>query len=114
MATVITEECINCGACEERCPNTAIYSGGVKYELDGRLHDALSDDLYYIVPEKCTECVGHFDAEQCAAICPADCCIPDPKYPETEEQLFDRAKLLNPGRDFKPLTAMTSRFRKGR
>ena len=35
MSTMITEECINCGACEPECPNTAIYAGGVQYELDG-------------------------------------------------------------------------------
>jgi ferredoxin len=24
---IITDECINCGACEPECPNTAIYEG---------------------------------------------------------------------------------------
>ena len=33
MAIMITEECINCGACEPECPNTAIYEGGVDWEL---------------------------------------------------------------------------------
>ena len=70
MSTMITEECINCGACEPECPNTAIYAGGVQYEYNGKMFDALSNDFYYIVPEKCTECVGHFDQEQCAAVCP--------------------------------------------
>ena len=92
MATMITEECINCGACEPECPNTAIYAGGVQYELNGATIDALSNDFYYIVPEKCTECVGHFEKEQCAAVCPVDCCVPDPNHPETEEVLFERAK----------------------
>ncbi|MEK9559951.1 MAG: 4Fe-4S binding protein, partial [Flavobacteriaceae bacterium] len=27
MAIIITDECINCGACEPECPNTAIYEG---------------------------------------------------------------------------------------
>ena len=27
MATMITEECINCGACEPECPNEAITEG---------------------------------------------------------------------------------------
>ena len=27
MAIKITDECINCGACEVECPNTAIYEG---------------------------------------------------------------------------------------
>ena len=31
MAIIITEECINCGACEPECPNNAIYEGGVKW-----------------------------------------------------------------------------------
>ena len=25
MAIIITDECINCGACEPECPNNAIY-----------------------------------------------------------------------------------------
>ena len=91
MATVITEECINCGACEPECPNTAIYEGGAPWELDGKTGAAIQQDIYYIVPDKCTECVGFFDQEQCAAVCPVDCCIPDPKIPETEE-VSDRAR----------------------
>jgi len=85
MATVITEECINCGACEPECPNTAIYQSGVEYESGGAAHAALSSDFFYIVPEKCTECVGFFDHEACAAVCPVDCCVPDPERVESEE-----------------------------
>jgi ferredoxin len=29
MAIIITDECINCGACEPECPNTAIYEGAM-------------------------------------------------------------------------------------
>lgn len=112
MATFITEECINCGACEPECPNTAIYAGGVQWEFEGATHDAISNDFYYIVPEKCTECVGHFEKEQCAAVCPVDCCVPDPNHPETEDVLFVRAKKLHPDRTFTDLSAATSRFRK--
>lgn len=110
MATVITEECINCGACEPECPNTAIYQGGVEWELDGATHPAIADSIFYIVPDKCTECVGFYDHEACAAVCPVDCCIPDPKIPETEEQLLVRAKKLHPEQDFGP--DFPSRFRK--
>jgi len=110
MATVITSECINCGACEPECPNTAIYQGGVEWELNGTTHPPISNDIFYIVPEKCTECVGFFDHEACAAVCPVDCCVPDPKIPETEAVLLERAKQLHPettfGADF------PSRFRK--
>jgi ferredoxin len=96
MATVITEECINCGACLPRCPNNAIYEGGVPWELDGETHPPLAEDIYFIVPDKCTECVGFFDHEECAASCPVDCCVADPKIPETEETLIERARVLHP------------------
>ena len=112
MATMITEECINCGACDPECPNTAIYAGGVNWELNGASNPALSAEFYYIVPEKCTECVGHFEQEQCAAVCPVDCCVPDPNKVETEEELFARAKQLHPAKEFTDLSAATSHFRK--
>src|SRR3970282_716639 len=98
MSTLITEECINCGACEPECPNTAIYEGGVEGETEGQKHGALASDIYYIVPEKCTECVGFFDQEQCAAVCPVDCCVPNPDDPETEEQLLAKGRVTHPDR----------------
>jgi NAD-dependent dihydropyrimidine dehydrogenase PreA subunit len=33
MAIIITDECINCGACEPECPNNAIYEGGVEWAI---------------------------------------------------------------------------------
>lgn len=72
MAYKITEECINCGACEPECPNQAISAGDERYEIN---------------PDKCTECVGYFDESQCASVCPVNCCIPDPDHPETKEEL---------------------------
>src|SRR5439155_448891 len=97
MATMITSECINCGACEPECPNTAIYQGGVEWTApDGSMHPPLSNDIFYIVPEKCTECVGFHDHEACAAVCPVDCCVPDPNIPETHEVLLERARVLHP------------------
>ena len=114
MAIVITEECINCGACEPECPNTAIYEGGVEWTFaDGtnlsgevKLHSGevvdadtpqtpVSDDLYYIVPEKCTECMGFHEEPQCAAVCPVDCCVPDPDHEETEEVLLGRQDYMH-------------------
>ena len=114
MAIIITDECINCGACEPECPNNAIYEGGLdwsvadgttvkgQYELeDGKMVDAnarqnpIDDDLYYIVPEKCTECVGFHEEPQCAAVCPVDCCVPDPDREESEEVLLDRKAKLH-------------------
>lgn len=109
MATMITADCINCGACEPECPNTAIYQGGVEWEMDGVKHPPLAADIFYIVPEKCTECVGFHDQEACAAVCPVDVCIPNPDIPETEAQLLARAMELHPGTDFG--TDFPSRFR---
>jgi len=111
MATVITEECINCGACLPRCPNNAIYVGGEPWELDGEQHEAIAPDIYYIVPGKCTECVGFFDHEECAAACPVDCCIPDPAMPENEAALLARARKIHPELEFNEPVA--SRLRVG-
>lgn len=68
MALMITDECINCDVCEPECPNDAIYMGVEIYEID---------------PEKCTECVGHFDEPQCVQVCPVDCIPVNPERVET-------------------------------
>ena len=85
MSTMITEECINCGACEPECPNEAITEGR---------------EVYVINPVRCTECVGHFDEEQCAAVCQVDCCVPDPNIEEAESLLLQRAKTLHTDKVF--------------
>ena len=112
MAIKITDECINCGACEPECPNTAIYEGGREWnwaggtkletvELDGITLDAkalqkpVSDEFYYIVSGKCTECTGFHEEPQCAAVCPVDCCVPDPEHVETSEVLLARQRWLH-------------------
>jgi len=82
MATYITEDCINCGACKSECPNDAIAEG---------------DDVYVIDRERCTECVGFHEKEACQAVCPVECCLPDPEAPETEAVLLARAVALHPG-----------------
>ncbi len=96
MATMITSDCINCGACEPECPNNAISQG---------------DPVYVIDPLLCTECVGFHDYEACAAVCPVDVCVTDQNNIETEEVLIERARLLHPGTDFGE--NFQSRFRKG-
>jgi ferredoxin len=73
MAMVINEDCISCGACEPECPNEAITQG---------------DTIYVVDADKCTECVGAFDAPKCVEVCPVDgCIIKDPNHAETQEQL---------------------------
>ena len=34
MATMITNDCINCGACEPECPNNAISQGETIFVID--------------------------------------------------------------------------------
>ncbi|HEY8781299.1 MAG TPA: 4Fe-4S dicluster domain-containing protein [Mucilaginibacter sp.] len=114
MAIKITDECINCGACEPECPNNAIYDAGAGWRFsdgtglkglidfgDGNTLNAeetqaaLSDDIYYIVPDKCTECVGFHDEPQCAAVCPVDCCVDDEDVRETKEELLAKKEWLH-------------------
>jgi hypothetical protein len=95
MATMITSECINCGACEPECPNNAISQG---------------DPVFVIDPLLCTECVGFHDYEACAAVCPVDCCVTDPNNIESEEVLIARARDLHKDTDFGE--NFQSRFRK--
>jgi NAD-dependent dihydropyrimidine dehydrogenase PreA subunit len=35
MAIIITDECINCGACEPECPNNALIMPSMKGVLNG-------------------------------------------------------------------------------
>jgi ferredoxin len=80
MALKITAECINCDVCEPACPNEAIFDG----------------DLHYLInPNKCTECVGHFDEPQCVVVCPVACIPKDPKHKETVQQLEEKFRRLS-------------------
>ena len=97
MATWITEDCINCGACEDECPNGAISMG---------------EETFVIDPALCTECVGFSSEQMCAAACPPDVCIQDPNRIEGEEALFARARKIHPDRaETLCLDASTSHFR---
>ncbi|WP_374402116.1 YfhL family 4Fe-4S dicluster ferredoxin [Niveibacterium sp.] len=75
MALMITDECINCDVCEPECPNNAISQGAEIYEID---------------PNKCTECVGHYDEPQCQQVCPVDCIPLNPERVESKDQLMDK------------------------
>ncbi len=114
MAIKITDECINCGACEPECPNNAIYEAGSIWRFsDGtglkdsivtlsgetllaqEAREPVSDEVYYIVSDKCTECTGFHDEPQCAAVCPVDCCVDDENVRETKEELLTKKTWLH-------------------
>ena len=115
MAIKITDECINCGACEPECPNGAIYAGGDEWRFSDKTsvsgsftsksgitanaddaQPAISGDFYYIVTDKCTECAGFHDEPQCASVCPVDCCVPDEDHVESKEELSAKKATLHP------------------
>ena len=109
MAIIITDECINCGACEPECPNNAIYEGGAEWKyadgtslkgiittLDGeeisadQEQEPVNMDVYYISHDKCTECVGFHDEPQCAAVCPVDCSYLEFRFMEERKTVFKK------------------------
>jgi ferredoxin len=59
MAMKITEECVDCGACEPECPRNAIHQG---------------DPHYYIDAAACTECEDE-GGSKCVPVCPVDCIV---------------------------------------
>ncbi len=83
MALMITDDCINCDVCETECPNNAISQGA---------------EIYVINPDKCTECVGHFDEPQCVAVCPVSCIPVNPDWVESKEQLQQKYLGLMAGK----------------
>jgi len=102
MAIKITDDCINCEACEPECPNNAIYAPEEMWKMsDGTTvsndteNDAVSDDFFYIVTDKCTECIGFHEEPQCAAVCPVDCCIADDDNVESEAELMTKKDTLH-------------------
>jgi ferredoxin len=79
MSLKITDICVNCDVCEPVCPNQAI---------------ALGEVIYEIAPNRCTECVGHFDTPQCVEVCPVECIIVDAAHPESAEALMAKYRTL--------------------
>jgi ferredoxin len=79
MALLINSLCVNCDVCEPACPNQAIRAG---------------QSIYVIDPDRCTECVGHFDEPQCIAVCPVECIDHDPAHVEGEAQLLAKLSRL--------------------
>lgn len=75
MALMINSKCINCDMCDPERPNQAIYMG---------------DKIYQIDPDKCTECVGHYDQPTCVSVCPIDCIKKDPQHVESLDELAEK------------------------
>ncbi|WP_072679543.1 4Fe-4S dicluster domain-containing protein [Arcobacter sp. LA11] len=80
MSVIITEECINCDACVDECPATAIVSAD-----DSPLDDP---EYTYVKPEKCIECVD-CSVPKCFDVCPSPGAIAwDMPYIEEFDEYF--------------------------
>jgi len=80
MAVLITDTCINCDACIDECPATAIVSVENSPLEFG--------EFTYVKPEKCIECVDAA-VPKCADACPTEGCIVwDMPYTETFNDHF--------------------------
>ena len=67
---------------------------GTQVDADQR-QSPVSMDVYYITPNKCTECQGFHEEPQCAAVCPVDCCVPDELYVETVDGLVAKKDKMH-------------------
>ena len=85
MATFITDECINCGACEPECPNGAISEG---------------DETFVIDPNLCTECVGFHGDEACQTVCPVECCIPTRRFVKMNSNFWTVQRIFMQTKNF--------------
>ena len=79
MALLITDDCINCDVCEPESPNDT---------------NSMGHEYYQINPNKCTECVGHFEEPQCQLLCPVACIPLDPAWRESREELLIKYERL--------------------
>lgn len=66
MSVLITDICINCGSCIDECPTEAILD---QYD------NPTDQEIYYVIEDKCVECVSHHDKPACAMACPTEGCI---------------------------------------
>lgn len=80
MSVLINDTCINCDACIDECPATAIVSADES--------PLVNAEFTYVKPEKCIECVDAA-VPKCADVCPTDGCIVwDMPYTETFNDYF--------------------------
>ena len=66
MSVKIKDICINCSACIDECPVSAIVDED---------ENPTGEDIYYVYEDKCVECIGFEEMPSCAAACPTEGCI---------------------------------------
>ena len=63
MSLLINDECIACFSCIFECPVKAISD---------RHDNPIRNDIFYVNPDICIECVGYSDIPICAQACSLD------------------------------------------
>jgi len=71
MEMMITDDCINCGACAVECPIEAVLEYGESWKLKGKYFNPISTEHFFIVTEICDECAD-LKKIKCIAVCPMD------------------------------------------
>lgn len=71
MTMIITDDCINCGACAVECPPEAIYEPAKSFKLNRKIIKPFSYEHFFIVTKICDECFG-LKKIKCIAVCPMD------------------------------------------
>ena len=55
----------------------------------------MGETIYQIDVDRCTECVGHYDAPTCQSVCPiTNTIITDPQQTETKDELWEKFVTL--------------------
>jgi ferredoxin len=82
MSVIITDDCINCGACEIECPAGAVVpklkkaAGNPIYINNKMLCESYASyEHFYINPDKCCDCTGYYSQPRCNSVCPVSCCV---------------------------------------
>lgn len=110
---MITDDCINCGACETECPVNAVRQVPEFTFINNNtsLNRFFSAANFYIDPNKCNHCSGSFSSPRCNDVCPVACCVTEeeaennlraePGQPSYHDQFtkfseYDQFLKLNP------------------
>lgn len=91
MSLIITDDCINCSACETECPVRAIFPKSEDNDTSGLFINNnyinncfISESHYYINAGKCNECAGYYSLPRCNMVCPVSCCLTEDDFFEEE------------------------------
>lgn len=91
MPVIITDDCINCSACEAECPVNAIFPAAkCKNRKDTMFinnkflkNGFISYEHYFVNLNKCNDCSGFFLKPRCNDVCPVSCCLKEDEFEDS-------------------------------